>query len=202
MITLENIKHLNDLHNLPKDIHVNKNVLLDYRLTDSLKATDKNPRNREYDFDVFLPKYGINLQRPYMWEHYQQSEFIFSILFEKPLEPVVIVQHTFNYDARSESINYVIDGKQRLMTIQKFLRNEFSININGQDCYFRDFDDKLQWFFESRANSMTALIYYSYPDVPVTDDMKIYLFNFYNFSGTPQTEEHKNRLQALLKKEH
>jgi hypothetical protein len=86
------------------------------------------------------------------------------------------------------------------MTIQKFLRNEFSININGQECYFKDFDDKLQWFFESRANSMTALIYYSYPDVPVTDDMKIYLFNFYNFSGTPQTEEHKNKLQSLIKK--
>lgn len=200
MVTLENIRELNDLHNLPKDIHVNKNVLLDYRLTDALKETGKNPRNREYDFDVFLPKYGINLQRPYVWEHYQQSEFIFSILFEKPLEPVVIVQHTFNYDVRSNSINYVIDGKQRLMTIQKFLRNEFSININGQDCYFKDFDDKLQWFFESRANSMTALVYYSYPDVPVTDDMKIYLFNFYNFSGTPQTEEHKNKLQSLIKK--
>jgi len=201
MVTLENVRELNDLHNLPKDIHVNKNVLLDYRLTDALKATEENPRNRKYDFDVFLPKYGINLQRPYVWEHYQQSEFIFSILFEKPLEPVVIVQHTFNYDVRSESINYVIDGKQRLMTIQKFLRNEFSININGQDCYFKDFDDKLQWFFESRANSMTALVYYSYPDVPVTDDMKIYLFNFYNFSGTPQTEEHKNKLQSLLKNE-
>lgn len=200
MVTLENVRELNDLHNLPKDIHVNKNVLLDYRLTDALKSTGKNPRNRNYDFDVFLPKYGINLQRPYVWEHYQQSEFIFSILFEKPLEPVVIVQHTFNYDVRSESVNYVIDGKQRLMTIQKFLRNEFSININGQDCYFKDFDDKLQWFFESRANSMTALVYYSYPDVPVTDDMKIYLFNFYNFSGTPQTEEHKNKLQSLIKK--
>lgn len=200
MVTLENVRELNDLHNLPKDIHVNKNVLLDFRLTDALKDTEKNPRNRNYDFDVFLPKYGINLQRPYVWEHYQQSEFIFSILFEKPLEPVVIVQHTLSYDVRSESINYVIDGKQRLMTIQKFLRNEFSININGQDCYFKDFDDKLQWFFESRANSITALVYYSYPDIPVTDDMKIYLFNFYNFSGTPQTEEHKNKLQSLIKK--
>jgi len=198
MVTLENVRELNDLHNLPKYILVNKNILLDYRLTDALKATEKNPRNRTYDFDVFLPKYGINLQRPYVWEHYQQSEFIFSILFEKPLEPVVIVQHAFNYDVRSESINYVIDGKQRLMTIQKFLRNEFSININGQDCYFKDFDDKLQRFFETRANSMTALVYYSYPDIPVTDDMKIYLFNFYNFSGTPQTEEHKNKLQSLL----
>jgi hypothetical protein len=25
------------------------------------------------------------------------------------------------------------------------------------------------------------------------------LFNFYNFSGTPQTEEHKEKLERLLK---
>ena len=31
------------------------------------------------------------------------------------------------------------------------------------------------------------------------DDMKIILFNFYNFAGTPQTEEHKEKLQNLLK---
>lgn len=28
--------------------------------------------------------------------------------------------------------------------------------------------------------------------------MKIILFNYYNFAGTPQTEEHKNKLQSLL----
>lgn len=200
MVTLNEIKNLNDLHNLPKEIHVNKDVLLDYRLVSALKSTENNNRNHVYDFDVYLPKYGINLQRGYVWEHCQQNEYIFSILFEKPLEPVVVVQHVFSYDNRSDSVTYVIDGKQRLMTIQKFLRNEFPIIINNEEVYYDDFDEALKYFFESRVNYLTAVVYYSYPDVPVTDDMKIYLFNFYNFSGTPQTEEHKNKLQSLLKK--
>lgn len=151
------------------------------------------------DFDVYLEKYKINLQRDYVWEHFQQQEFIFSILFEKPLESVVVVQHTFDYTNRSNCVNYVIDGKQRLLTIKKFIKNEFSITINGKEYYYSDFDENLKWFFNSRVNYMTATIYYSYPDVPITDDMMIYLFNFYNFSGTPQTEEHKNKLQSLLK---
>ena len=84
------------------------------------------------------------------------------------------------------------------MTIQKFIRNEFPIIVDGKEVYFEDFDPDLKHFFEMRVNYMTAVVYYSYPDIPVTDDMKIWLFNFYNFSGTPQTEEHKNKLQSLL----
>ena len=45
---------------------------------------------------------------------------------------------------------------------------------------------------------MTATVYYSYWDCEVNDDMKIILFNYYNFAGTPQTEEHKNKLQSLI----
>ena len=199
MVSIDEIRKLNDLHNLPKSIHVNKDILLDYRLIDALRSTEQDPRNRVYDFDVYLEKYGINLQRGYVWEHCQQNEFIFSILFEKPLEPVVVIQHIFDFDKRDNSVTYVIDGKQRLMTIQKFVRNEFPIIIDGQDVYYKDFDKELQRFFDSRVNYMTAVVYYSYPDIPITDDMKIWLFNFYNFSGTPQTEEHKNKLQSLLK---
>ena len=199
MVSINEIRKLNDLHNLPKSIHVNKDILLDYRLIDGLRSTEPDPRNRVYDFDVYLEKYNINLQRGYVWEHCQQNEFIFSILFEKPLESVVVILHIFDFDNRDDSITYVIDGKQRLMTIQKFVRNEFPIIIDGQDVYYKDFDKELQRFFDSRVNYMTAVVYYSYPDIPITDDMKIWLFNFYNFSGTQQTEEHKNKLQSLLK---
>ena len=112
------------------------------------------------------------------------------------LEPVV-VQH--DYEFCENTVIYVIDGKQRLTTIQKFLRNEFPVIINNREYYYNDFDKELQHFFESRVNCITATVYYSCPELPITDDMKIYLFNFYNFSGTPQTEEHKNKLQSLLK---
>lgn len=44
-----------------------------------------------------------------------------------------------------------------------------------------------------------ANVYYSYPDCKVTDEMLVILFNFYNFAGTPQAENHKEKLQSLLK---
>jgi len=200
MLKIQEIQQAEGIYNIPKNIHINKDICLDWRLFDALVNPDyENNRDYKYDFDVFLPKYGINLQRPYVWEHYQQNEFILSILLEKPIDSFVIIQHHHSLD-RSDVTNYVIDGKQRLMTIQKFGKNEFPIIADGKEYYFKDFDKDLQLLFERRVNYLTAVVYYTYDDIPATDDLKITLFNFYNFAGTPQTEEHKKKLQSLLKK--
>lgn len=201
MLTVDEVKRAIGLYNIPKYIHINKGVCFDYRLFDALTRPNYDGDNKDYkyDFDVFLPKYGINLQRPYVWEHCQQQEFILSVLQEKPLDSIILVQHNSDRE-RKNTINYVIDGKQRLTTIQKFVNNEFSISVDGKEYYFKDFDDDLKLFFRSRVNYMTGTVYYSYDNAPLTDDMKITLFNFYNFAGTPQTEEHKKRLEGLLKK--
>lgn len=198
MTQLEQIKQCNNLHKIPKSVHINKGVLLDFRLLQTLVEYDSE-RDKKYDFDVYLPKYGINLQRPYVWERFQQREFIMSLLLEKPIDDFVIIQHVDSYDQREHPRMLVIDGKQRLITIQKFGHNEFPIEINGEDVYYKDFDNDTKMYFQSRVNFLTATVYYSYPDCLVDDDMKIILFNFYNFSGTPQTEEHKQMLQKLIK---
>ena len=199
-MTLNDIKKMNNIHNIPKWVHINKNILFDYRLCEALtNEVDYNVRDYKYDFDVYLSKYDINLQRPYVWEGHQQREFILSILLEKPIDPVVLIQYETG-ENRNDATFFVIDGKQRLMTLQKFLRNEFYIIVNGEEVYFKDFDENLKRFFKRRANDMTGIVYYSYPDQEVDDDMKIILFNFYNFAGTPQTEAHKNKLQSLLRK--
>lgn len=197
MTQLEQIKQCNNLHKIPKSVHINKGVLLDFRLLQTLVEYDSE-RDKKYDFDVYLPKYGINLQRPYVWERFQQREFIMSLLLEKPIDDFVIIQHVDRYDEIEHSRKLVIDGKQRLITIQKFGNSEFPIEINGENVYYKDFDNDTKMYFLSRVNCLTATVYYSYPDCLVDDDMKIILFNFYNFSGTPQTEEHKQRLQKLI----
>lgn len=199
MFTKEDLTNSNSIYKIPKNIHLNKGVLLDYRLFNALVDADKK-RDHNYDFDVFLPKYGINLQRPYVWEHYQQNEFIISVLLEKPIDPIIAIEYIADYKNRDNVIIYIIDGKQRLMTIQKFGRNEFPVIINGKEVYYNDFDYDMKMFFQSRVNYLTANVYYSYPDAFVTDDMKIILFNYYNFSGTPQTKEHKDMLEALVEK--
>ena len=198
MLTIKDLEHCNNIHKIPKSVHVNKGICFDYRLLEALDApTDMD---YTYDFDVYLPSYGINLQRDYVWESWQQNEFILSILLEKPLEPVILIHHSENGAMDREStIYYVIDGKQRLMTIQKFLHNEFPIIVNGEKYYWKDFADSTKMYFRSRATGITANVYYSYGDAPITDEMKIILFNYYNFAGTPQAEEHKNKLQNLIK---
>ena len=172
--------------------------MLDFRLVEALENPDHD-RDKVYDFDVYMPTYGINLQRPYVWELVQQREFIMSILLEKPIDSLVIVQDLKDYKNRGHVVNLVIDGKQRLMTIQKFVHNEFSIIVNGRELYWKDFDKESRMYFKSRANTLSANVYYSYPDCKVTDEMLVILFNYYNFAGTQQTEEHKEKLQSLLK---
>lgn len=176
---------------------MNNGVVLDFRLVNSLENPEIG-RDKVYDFDVYLPTYGINLQRPYVWELFQQREFIMSILLEKPIDSLVIVQVLKDYSNRDDQVNLVIDGKQRLMTIQKFVHNEFSIIINGREVYWKDFDNESRMYFKTRANYLTANVYYSYPDCKVTDEMLVILFNYYNFAGTPQTEKYKEKLQSLL----
>ena len=202
MVTYNEIKKCTNMHLIPKSIHMNRGVMFDYRLFDALD----NPTEKDlkYDFDIFLPKYGINLQRPYVWEYYQQNEYILSILLEKPMDRFIGILNYKDSLERERGTMEIIDGKQRLLTIQKFIHNEFPIIVNNQNVYFKDFDSELKHFFKGRVNYLTGDVYYSYDnlkfeDGKITDDMKIILFNFYNFAGTPQTEEHKNKLQSLIK---
>ena len=203
MITLDNIKGLSNIHNIPKQILINKDIRLDPYLAQNLMDT---PKTTIYDFDIFLKDYGVNLQRPYVWNLIQQQEFILSILLEKPIPPVVAVEIGNNDFALGNGLRtmLVIDGKQRLMTIKRFLNNEFAVIIDGHPAYLNDFDRDTHLFFIRRISCLTANVYYASnnPEEPwyISDDMKIILFNFYNFAGTQQEESHKEMLQNFLRK--
>lgn len=143
-----------------------------------------------FDFDVYLPKYGFNLQRPYVWNEHQQEELIWSMIYERPIPNVVIIAHEWK---RYE----VIDGKQRLMTIKRYINNEFPIHLNDEKIYFRDLDKNAQYNITFRM-SPDAIFYYSYDNDPITDEEKIIIFNFFNFGGTPQEDAHREKLQNAL----
>lgn len=203
MVTLNDIKGLSNIHNIPKAIHINKGICMDpfleYNLTDS-------PRTTIYDFDVYLKDYGINLQRPYVWNLIQQQEFIMSLLLEKPIPPMILVQLDTTDSLMDKELKkyLVIDGKQRLMTIKRFIHNDFHINIGDQQVCFDHFDKDTSSLLTRQFDTLTADIYYASdnPEDPwyISDDMKITLFNFYNFAGTPQEKDHKDMLQNLLNK--
>ena len=178
---------------IPKNFTVQRGVSLDYRMNQDLL------KDGIFDFNVHLEKYGVDLQRPYVWEHYQANDFLISILLEKPLSDIVIIKHIDDRKDYKCKI-LVIDGKQRLLTIKKFLLGEISLKVGNCLYNIYDLSEDLRLRFNRLIGYMTATVYYSYFDMPITDDMKIALFNFYNFSGTPQTVEHKEMLHKLLNK--
>ena len=149
------------------------------------------------DMDVYLEKYDYNLQRPFVWTLLQQQELIWSIFMGRPIPPFVFIHHTSSRMNDNESVTMqIIDGKQRLTTIFRYMDNEFPIIVDGEEVFFKDLDKRAQHridFFDMRAQ-----IYYSYKENPITDDEKIIIFNHYNFAGTPQEEEHKNKLHSFL----
>lgn len=204
MVTLNEIKCLSSIHDIPKAIHVNEGICLDPFLADNLSD---HPKTAVYDFEVWLEDYGVNLQRPFVWNLIQQQEFILSILLDKPIPPVVVVEmdSSDSLDGKCLRKKLVIDGKQRLMTIQRFLNNEFAIDINGKVLqHFSDFDEDAHWFFIRQIQYLTSTTYYA-SDIKtdnwyMSDRVKVILFNFYNFAGTPQEKNHKDMLQGLLSK--
>ena len=197
------VKDIESLRNTISDIKVmrNEDIVADAFIDSNLLAgTLEESKTAVYDFDVFLPSVGINLQRPYVWTTTQQSEFLISIMQHKPMERVILIEYTPEEEERKplgKRIIQVIDGKQRLTTIKKFLQNEIYIWFNDTKVYYRDFDKDAKMYFTSRIRMIRSVSYYTFPDGDLTDLQKIRLFNFYNFSGTPQTREHKERLLAL-----
>lgn len=201
MVGICDIRRAFGLNGLPSRTDVNKDVVLYHRLFNLLESDTLSYRNKKLDLDVFLPEYNVCLQRPYVWEDCQKKSFVENILLEKPIDGFVVIVHGevdwANKTTQVNEVIQVVDGKQRLTTLSDFIHNRFPIDVFGK-AYYRDFDNNLKTFFASRVNSLTATVYYSDYSEPMDDRTKVLLFNYYNFSGTPQTEEHKNMLSRLV----
>lgn len=195
MITIQNIKEHYGLVDISKNLACNKGIVLDPWLFQVLESDGFRYRNHMLDFNVFLQDYGFDLQRPYVWETFQKRNFIENILCEKPISEFIFIQHIRN---EGDTVFQVIDGKQRLITISDFIKNKFSIDIGRRTVHFDDFDKELKSAFMRCVNFFCGTVYYSDNEHPISDKDKIRLFNYYNFSGTPQTEEHKARLMSLV----
>jgi hypothetical protein len=87
----------------------------------------------------------------------------------------------------------IIDGKQRFTTIMRFLDNEFPLNVNGVEYFFKDLDDDSKYEIDSFY--FTVDVVYEYETRMISDDDKIAWFEMINFAGTPQDIEHLNNLK-------
>jgi hypothetical protein len=152
-----------------------------------------NKYNRIIDFDVYLPKYQTNLQRDLVWSEYQSSELILSILYDRYIPPITIIQLCVTEFSSRDSTYQIIDGKQRLTAMVNFRNGSIPIMLDGEFYWWSDCDEKIQ----NKINSFTILAkhYISYGKDSadkdfISDDAKIEIFQRVNFIGTQQDENH------------
>ena len=154
------------------------------RTTNTIQIAEfwENQQLKKYNFD---PAY----QRKSVWSDEKQSFFIDSILRNYPVPPIFL--HKKIDDATGKQTFDVIDGKQRLTSIIKFINNELpatSENDSDEDelsgVYFQDLDNdtlskykKMFWRYELQIQ------YVDTEDKSLIDK----LFDRLNRNGEPLT---------------
>jgi hypothetical protein len=144
-------------------------------------AQGKSVLRKRWDFDVYLPTKGLNLQRPLVWTLDQKRSLIESVLIRRSIPSICVVQ-TF------DDTYQVIDGKQRLSAFIEYVQGGF--DFCGYYC------DDLPKDYAGQINRhwVTAYRLCEY-DTPVSDDEKVEWFNWINFAGTPQDIAHMEALK-------
>jgi len=148
-------------------------------------------KNLNFDWDVYLPTRGKNLQRDFVWSLEQKRNIIWSLLINRHIPHLAMI-NIINPDNKKEDIYQVIDGKQRLSSIFEFMDDKFTIEVDGKEYVFSELPEDYQ-----RAISHYHIRYYLVNEEfsqAVTDEQKITWFKFINFAGTEQDEEHLNGL--------
>ena len=146
-------------------------------------------KNTEFDFDVFLPSIGKNLQRGLVWNIDQKRALILAILRDKTLEPISVIENRVRGKEGEKNCWQVIDGKQRLTTIISFLNDEFTIVHENKEWFYNDLPEEckkhIRFFDRLRVN-----VHYDDIKDKISDKTKIDLFEEINWLGTPQDIEH------------
>lgn len=138
------------------------------------------------DFDVYLPTKGIKLQRDYVWTVEQKRELIWSVLMNRYIPRMAMIN-------TSDGVFQIIDGKQRLSAMLDYYMGLYDLIIDGESFFFKDLPIDY-----SRVISGFMFPYYIVNEDfgnQFTDEDKIAWFRYINFAGTPQDEEHLNKLK-------
>ena len=143
---------------------------------------------RSIDFEVYLPDYGKNLQRDFVWSLKQKQELIKSMIVGRNIPPIYAIIKDVTKD---QEIIQIIDGKQRLSTILLFLRDGFLIPILGQKMLFSQLDSDFQYrIAHFYLDFMIAYEYSTETKQNISDRKKVETYKFFAQAGTPQDIAH------------
>lgn len=137
-------------------------------------------------------------QRDFCWSLNDKQLLIESIYNKIDCGKILIRLHSWNKlknlanKGETElAFKDIVDGKQRMKTIQEFIFNEFP-DIHGN--YYNDLSAHAQYSFGDHQ-------LFAYAEMPesTTDEEVVYQFLKMNFSGVPQSQEHLNYVKELSK---
>ncbi|MCX8795765.1 DUF262 domain-containing protein [Vibrio parahaemolyticus] len=135
-------------------------------------------------------------QREYVWTRDQQQCLLESIFHRIPLGGISVVVDPKSSDKYLE----VVDGKQRLTTILKFVDNEFPyIDEYGNFLYYRDLD-----VVDQRTFTNVILPSNELREDGVRKPSRLQILKFFyrvNFGGTPQAESHRRKVANMIAEE-
>ncbi|MBF4252771.1 DUF262 domain-containing protein [Vibrio anguillarum] len=145
----------------------------------------------EADGELFFnPLY----QREYVWSDTEAQQLLKQIFDNKPIGSLAVC---LNENGAPEHYCEVVDGRQRLTTLIRFVKGEFPYRLpDGTEIFFADMSKLDQMEFKK-----TKLPHYNLStgtSEAVTDRQKIEYFFSVNFAGVPQSEQHKQHVKELL----
>jgi len=148
--------------------------------------------NANIDFDVYLPTKEMNLQRDFVWGIDQKRELIWSILMNRNI-PRMAIMNVLKNDKDVDGTYQIIDGKQRLSAMLDFYNNEYTLLIDNDDYFY----DELPTDYQNVIRGYHFAYYIANETYSgeFTDKDKIDWFMYINFAGTPQDKEHFNKLK-------
>jgi len=141
----------------------------------------KDVLRKKFDFEVYLPSRGINLQRDLCWTLTQKQALIESVIIRRSIPPISVV-------LTLDDVYQVIDGKQRLSAFIEYIQGGFDF------CGYYCNDLPKEYLGQIQRHFICAYRLCDYEDRLITDDDKIEWFQWINFAGTPQDIAHMERL--------
>ncbi len=161
-------------------------------------------RENHFDFDVFLPSLGRNLQRELVWEKEAVKRGLDRYEYHRKLIESIFAYNDFGkivlykkcIDVEPYIIYQVIDGKQRINALLDFVNGKFGIFREGVEYFYNDLPPRIRGKFKNTVFNCCEI---DSQWKELTDDELIDLFISINDTGVPQTDEYLKELKAKRK---
>lgn len=152
----------------------------------------------ELNWNPYVVKDGEKhfYQRELCWTLADERSFIDSIYHSIQCGTIIMRERPWNYLEKEiaagntdVAFHDIVDGKQRLNTLRRFLNDEFA---DSQGNYWTDLSERAQWtFLDSHSLGFAMLREDS------TDEDTLQTFLSVNFAGKPMSRQHIKFVQSI-----